>query len=385
MNKIQGITIGLALSATTNLTTNVTAFGITPHHNRNIFKASTASQKGVGRLSTGATTGLRRRGVHPTSKSPMLESIVNTHRIYPLGRDSREAFLVYGLETFVNAAIRSAEQSANSATFEQGTIEGHSHSLEALTHHDSDYHKGHTPNPLTLDLHAHQFHAQHHVSHHDAHAHIPTEVLRDIQIRSGSSVEGKNTTPSLFIPGSLAIVALVGASHGLSGLEHVLLNKLHYWPRTYQHAATINQSLGHFAHQLEANGTAQTLRRALTDMIKHSSVETIADVEDPNSFRRIKLNLKPILNGPTLSLTLSAEKGVEDEKGLLVKPQHKAFSVDVPGGSLTITLPDQPIENDQFGIGGPSSLPASLSFVEKNSGAELGLAKVNIPIVQRAN
>lgn len=405
-NTIKMATAGLALTAVTGSASALSPNG--PLKPQRYSDTTLSGQKGVGRVPLLSKTPVVGSGTRRVSHiaASMRDSIINTHRNYPVGRDSREAMVAFGLDVFADAAMRNAGESLSSGSVNSGTVGEHTHSFENLLPQRNPLPE-HNPlaenNPLVehnpLTEHA-MLGAAHHLEHdaaqlarnalhnhphmdlHHSLDHASVDILKNIAVRTSGTPEGKSNTPALLVSGGLALAALAGVAHGVEVADHVLMAKLQSWPAAYQYAAKMNEGIGAIASHMEASGAGQALRNGLAEMIQHSNIETVVDFSDPSSFQSLKLNLKPVPSGPTLSLTLTAADKVESEPGVVVKPKRKEFSVDLPGGGLTLTLPEQEPDTGRFGLGGPKSIPASISFVEKYSGAEFALGKVDVPLVK---
>jgi len=363
-----------------------------------------AFQNGEGRIkniSSVTTTEVNSVQCMGHASKSMRVSMLNTRRSYPVGRDSREmASAPPRPSATAHHAFRSAGHRASDVTVNQGTIQEHKHTLHELTVQDTSAQE-HGPAVFGLEgiepekdslthsaddiekefaaVSANMLH--HHVVSGNGAQHFPVDLLHEVTVRAGHNAEGKAGMPAIFVSGGLALAVLSGAAHGVQAADHLLLAKLHTWPGVYQYASQMNDGITAFINHMEASGAGHSARSGLAEMLKHSNIETVVDSEDPSTFRTVKLNLKPVPGGPTLSITLSVADEVSVDDRQLVKPKRKDFSVDVPGGILTLTVPELP--PNKTAIVGPRSWPASLGFVEKNSGAEFALAKLDLPYFRR--
>lgn len=216
--------------------------------------------------------------------------------------------------------------------------------------------------------------------HHDHGHSMASDVLSAMSVSASTSFGGEGSLPKVAVSGALAIAALAGAAHGVQAADHLLMTKLQTFPAAYQYAAKMNEGIGSFLQQMESSGVGHSIKQGLVEMIKSSNIETAVDSGDANSLRAVKLNVKPVPGGPSLSFTLSASEKSDDSSGVNVKTKRREFSVDVPGGGLTLAIPETVSEgNDALRIQGRETVPAILSFVEKSTGAELTLAQMDIP------
>lgn len=339
------------------------------------------------------------------SPSEMRGSIISTRREYPVGRDSRENELVaFGLQAFVSSMVDSAEKSITGASVSPGEAESKSLTLVDLVSHaskDAAHHGGvdvggNVGHGLAASVHSlehdaaqmakNALHTHPHLDlnhQHSDHGSLASDALKALSLNAGRTVEGKTTTPTMVISGGLTLAALAGAAHGIHGADQLLMSKLQTMPAVYQYAAKMHSSIGSFMSHMESTGAAQSVKHGLVEIIKNASIETALDASDESALRTVKLNVKPVPGGPTLSMTLTASEKTEDAPNGEIKAKRKEFSVDIPGGGLTLAVPEVEGGSTSSAASGlPDTVPAVLSFVEKSSGAELSLAQFDIPRIR---
>lgn len=347
-----------------------------------------------------------RLGNNAQSKNAMRYSVTNTHRIYPFGRDSREALVVLGWESLIQAIMTSTESQTSKMGVSQGNIQDFSHTLgndsplkeapdlpsSLSVDHDATLHSVRSHGLQVVGGHGDHLHT---TTHHLPVAHVPAgglhheglsanDLLREVSLHSGVTPQGKGSTPSVVLSGGLTLAMLSGIAHGATTLDHVAMVKLQHWPAVHHGAEMLNHRLAHLIDQLGALKSPGRIEKAVADAVRFSSLETVLDPEDPSSIRSVKLNIKPVAGGPTVSLLLTASEktGGSGENGIAIN--KKEFSIDLPTGSLTLTMPNSEVRSGEYNYLGKISdhafQPIVLSFVSGNSGAEFTLAKVDVPL-----
>lgn len=332
--------------------------------------------------------------------------MTNTHRIYPFGRDSREALAVLGWESLIQAIMTSAESQTSKMDVSQGNIQDFSHTfgndsplkessdLPSLlgTDHEASLHSVRSHGLPVVDEHsAHLQTTAHYLSmnhvaaggmHHEGLS--ANDLLREVSLHSGVTPQGKGSTPSVVLSGGLTLAMLSGMAHGVTTLDHVAMVKLQHWPAVHHGAEMLNHRLAHLIDQLSALKSPGRIEKAVADAVRFSSLETVLDPEDPSSIRSVKLNIKPVAGGPTVSLLLTASEKTDGtgENGVAIN--KKEFSIDLPTGSLTLTMLNSEVRSGEYNylakISDHAFQSIVLSFVSGNSGADFTLAKVDVPL-----
>lgn len=285
--------------------------------------------------------------------------------MYPTGMEVRDTLRNTAQNTI---SLRDARLSSLEASANPGTIETHTLSINDIIQSDQQNSviTPHDHSTMALDQENHP---------------LLSTLLTEISLQTSGTPEGKGKTPTVLVSGGLTLATLISAAHGISAADQILMAKLHTWPALYQYASHLNSGIDHIAKQLGTSNFGHTLGNDLTELIKQSSVQTVADLEDPSTYRSIKLNLKPVPGGPTISVVLSAEEQSAVGAGGIIKPKRREFSVDLPGGSLTLTLPELDPQSEELTGEQQKSLPISMSFTEKHSGAEFELGRISLPIL----
>lgn len=360
---------------------------------------------------------IRRGGVHTHT---MRDTITNTYRDYSVHRDTREMQPAFGMNMLVDEALDSTRNSVSNATVNPGTADVRTQSLEEIAHTggkesseeqvvledvsaDTSAHHAHLSQQAQGTGHHHHSginsggHQSAFLPHHTTDpVGMHNDLFHHVSVRTGSTVEGKSAAPAVLVSGGVALLAMAGAAHGMEALDHLMMAKLQSWPAAYQLAAKVNEAAGALLNHMASTDMAHSLRHAITEMVKISNIETVMDPHDNSSFKLVKLNIKPVPGGPTFSLVLSAEESLEastkalNEKNVSgaiddmmtkgLQSKRKELTMEVPSGYFTLTLPEvEPPPPGQIGLSAPNPAPASLCFVDKQTGAEFVLTKVELP------
>ena len=209
---------------------------------------------------------------------------------------------------------------------------------------------------------------------------LPHDMADNIFIRSGVKAGGNSAPASIILSGGATLAMMAGASHGVVGLDHALMLKLHHWPSMYHGADQVHHAINHLTNQLAPIDPTQAIQREVAQAIELSSLEAVMDPAEPNGIQAIKINVKLFAGAPTVSLYLTPIEPKENEKNRQdsterVAIDRKEFSLEIPSGYLTVAL-DKPNTSVQTT---DNRQPAYLIFKDKVSNTEFQIAKVDLP------
>ncbi len=334
---------------------------------------------------------------HNDNIKSMRYTITNTHRVYPIGRDSREALAVLGWETLINSILSSIASNASNMDVNQGNIKEETHHLNEfvlkeqtspLSNAQHNIFTAPDSLPHTIsDLSKQISNAAHHSHHHSPRENnLNSDPLHAVSVTAGHNVFGEGSTPSLIFSGGLILAALSGATHAISALDHNAAIQLKHWPIAHHASEALNQQFISLLRHMKSLDSSGEIQQSIKEAIHFSSIETVLDPKESGSVKAVKLNIKPVQGGPTITLYLEIDQS--DQNQHVVGISKKDFSVDLPFGSLTLSLLEDN-SNDTSLNSSPQYIllpqkryqPIILSFVEKSSNTEFVLARIKVPLL----